>query len=412
MTAVAGVPTLSALLSWPTDHLTEAAAHWDSVSERSYGVAQKVWRDSMSVDWSGEAAEKLHAATHADLQTTSAAVDQLQAAARVARSGASDLYAARSRVQYAVEDARAAGFEVGEDLSVTDRMTGGSAAQRAVRQAAAQAFAADIRQRAAQLVGVDQQVAGKITAAVAGIRDTFPQDSSSGSPPKDNHVHAVDNHWKQDPSPPGPHDPHPVFPGRNGLGKYDNGNTGSADGAAAAEKALQDYEQKNHTTLIRQQIRVTVTDPATGQPIYRYYDALEPVPGHPGEYVGIEVKSGTASLSPNQRIFDPQVSPQNPATGTLNGQPVKVIDTDVLRAPQFVPEAPKGPTPPEPAIRGPAEAAPHPAPAAPKAPAPRLGEGPMIGGGLPFGPQIIPPPHAVRHWPSETNLEEWEDHPH
>lgn len=165
------------------------------------------------MDWHGEAAEKLRSATHADLQTTDAAVDQLQAAARVARNGASDLHAARSRVHYAVEDARTAGFEVGEDLSVTDRMTGGSVAQRAARQAAAQSFAGDLRQRAAQLVSLDQQVAGKITAAVAGIRDTFPQNSAPvASPPAPNgRIQAVNHTWKQDggngqtdPSPPDP----------------------------------------------------------------------------------------------------------------------------------------------------------------------------------------------------------------
>ena len=141
MSAAAGVPGLSALLAWPTEHLTEAAGHWEAVGERSYGVAHQVWSEALSVDWRGEAAEALRTATHADLQTTSAAVDQLQAAASVARSGASDLDAARARVRYAVEDAHTAGFEVGEDLSVIDRMTGGSAAQRAARQAAAQAFA-------------------------------------------------------------------------------------------------------------------------------------------------------------------------------------------------------------------------------------------------------------------------------
>lgn len=200
MAAVAGVPGLSTLLAWPTEHLTEAAAHWEIVGERNYGVAHQVWRDAASVDWRGEAADALRKGTHADLQTTSAAVDQLQAAARVARSAASDLYAARSRLRYAVKDARAAGFEVGEDLSVTDRISGGTAGQRAVRQAAAQALAGDIRQRAAQLVGLDQQVAGKITAAVAGIRDTFPQNRSHVGPPpaRNGHIQAVDRTWKQD----------------------------------------------------------------------------------------------------------------------------------------------------------------------------------------------------------------------
>lgn len=208
MAAAAGIPGLSALLTWPTDHLTEAAAHWETVSERSYRVAHQVWRDATAIDWCGEAADALRTATHADMKTTSAAVDQLQAAARVARGGASDLSAARSRVRYAVEDARVAGFEVGEDLSVTDRTSGGSTAQRAARQAQAQAFAADLRQRAAQLVDLDAHVAGKVTAAVAGIGGTFPRMPALGAPPPDNPVRAVDNRtFKHSPAPSMPVDP-------------------------------------------------------------------------------------------------------------------------------------------------------------------------------------------------------------
>ncbi len=200
MAAVAGAPGLSALLAWPTDHLTEAAAHWETVGERSYGVAHAVWSDALTVDWSGEAAEALRTDTHADLMTTSGVVDQLQSAASVARSGASDLQAARSQMRYAVEDARSAGFEVGEDLSVTDRTSGGSAARQAARQAAAQAFAASIGGRAAQLVSTDALVASTVTAAVAGVGSTFPQ-----TPPTNGQVHAVDNRtFKQGPDKPPP----------------------------------------------------------------------------------------------------------------------------------------------------------------------------------------------------------------
>jgi Colicin D len=142
------------------------------------------------------------------MTTTSAVVDQLQAAAGVARSGASDLDAARARVQYAVEDAHTAGFEMGEDLSVTDRMTGGSAAQRVARQAAAQAFAGNIGQRAAQLVALDAQVAGKVTAAVAGVGATFPRIPAPVAPPIGGGVRAVDNRtFKQGPPSPLPVDP-------------------------------------------------------------------------------------------------------------------------------------------------------------------------------------------------------------
>ena len=213
MAAVAGTPGLSALLAWPTDHLSEAAGHWETVGERSYGVAHGVWSDALTVDWCGDAAEALRTDTHADMVTTSAVVDQLQAAAGVARSGASELEAARSQMRYAVEDARSAGFEVGEDLSVIDRMAGGSAAQRAARQAAAQTFAVDIRERASQLISVDGQVAGKITAAVAGVGDTFPQ--TPAGPPKPR-VRAVDHTWKQDGSN-GQADPPPPTPPVRGL---------------------------------------------------------------------------------------------------------------------------------------------------------------------------------------------------
>jgi hypothetical protein len=200
MAAVSGAPGLSALLAWPTDHLTEAATHWETVSERSYGVAHGVWSDALTVDWDGETADALRTDTHADMMTTSAVVDQLQSAASVARSGASDLDAARSQMRYAVEDARSAGFEVGGDLSVTDRTSGGSAAERAARQAAAQTYAGDIGGRAAQLVSMDAQVAGRITAAVAGVGTTFRQTA-----PRKGQVRAVDNHtFKQAPTPPPP----------------------------------------------------------------------------------------------------------------------------------------------------------------------------------------------------------------
>jgi hypothetical protein len=213
MAAVSGAPGLSTLLGWPTEHLTEAATHWDTVGERSYGVSHGVWRDALTVDWSGEAAEALRTDTHADMMTISAVVDQLQSAASVARSGASDLNAARSQMRYAVEDARSAGFEVGEDLSVTDRMSCGSAAQRVARQAAARTFAGNIGGRAAQLVSVDAQVAGKITAAVAGVGATFPQ-----TPSANGHVRAVDNHtFKQGPDKPPP--PSPKGPNAAGMRK-------------------------------------------------------------------------------------------------------------------------------------------------------------------------------------------------
>jgi hypothetical protein len=63
MAAVASLPGLSQLLAWPTEHLTDAAEHWEAVAERNYGLANQVWRDASSVDWQGDAADALRSAT-------------------------------------------------------------------------------------------------------------------------------------------------------------------------------------------------------------------------------------------------------------------------------------------------------------------------------------------------------------
>jgi hypothetical protein len=129
---------------------------------------------------------------------------QLREAATVARIGASELFAARSRVRHTVDDAHAAGFEVGEDLSVAYYSTGGIGADAAALHALAEELADDIHERARELVGLDQQVAGKISAALAGI-DSVGVDEGSAAAGSDQPaterqgVQLVD--WKQSPDP-------------------------------------------------------------------------------------------------------------------------------------------------------------------------------------------------------------------
>jgi CubicO group peptidase (beta-lactamase class C family) len=71
--------------------------------------------------------------------------------------------------QQAIDSARAAGFEVTEDLSAIGRQLGGSPAQHIVREAEAQAHASAIRMRAGRLVAVDADVARKLAAAIDGL---------------------------------------------------------------------------------------------------------------------------------------------------------------------------------------------------------------------------------------------------
>lgn len=368
MSAVAGVPSLSQLVAWPTEHLTEAADQWEAVGERSYGVANQVWRDVLSVDWRGEAADALRTVTHADMLATSAVTDQLQAAAKLARTGASDLYAARSRVRYAVEDATAAGFHVGEDLSVTDRSSGGSAARRAARQAQAQAFAADIRQRAAQLVALDQQVAAKVTVAVAGIRDTFQQNPTPDAAPRKPAIQAVDNHtFKEDPPPPGP----PANP----FAGWTDEQKAQVAAEIAHGHASEHFPGKTPQDLARW-----------------IYDAMN----DPTTRVGTSIKSGgLALLRDGQVIF---INPQDGDYGTAYAPkphpgdswrtPLEYFERNT-RAPEPLPPPTPGRLPPV----APGEMAP-PTPGSPPAPAARPASPPPAPVEAHSVPKL-PPPRRV-----------------
>nr|VTO96046.1 hypothetical protein BIN_B_01329 [Mycobacterium riyadhense] len=165
--------------------------------------------------WEGAGGDGLRERTAGDLAIVSSKADHLRQATQIARDGAGVIGAAQRRVIYAVEDALDAGFNVEEDLSVIDTRTSRTAAERASRQAQAQAFAGDIRRRATQLVGLEHEVAAKISAATAALRAvSFPEPPTAPAPPIPSprnhkpHIRAVDRHtFKQDPLSPVPGDP-------------------------------------------------------------------------------------------------------------------------------------------------------------------------------------------------------------
>ncbi|MBV8293201.1 MAG: hypothetical protein JOY55_15555, partial [Mycobacterium sp.] len=104
---------------------------------------------------------------------------QLREAASAARYGFAQQNGAKEYALDAVADAEQAGFSPREDLSVSDRLTGGTAATRAARQAQAQALAAQIRHRVAMLVASNEEIAAKITAAAGNIGE-FSFDEPTG----------------------------------------------------------------------------------------------------------------------------------------------------------------------------------------------------------------------------------------
>jgi hypothetical protein len=125
--------------------------------------------------------------------------DRLHDASAIALSGTREIAAAKQGVLAAVRIARDAGFTVAEDFSVFGREAGRPSAL-AARQARAQALAADIRVRVAELVATDQHVAATIAAAAADVGTVGFVDD--GAVPGDERpaIQAVDNR-KQAPQP-------------------------------------------------------------------------------------------------------------------------------------------------------------------------------------------------------------------
>jgi hypothetical protein len=112
--------------------------------------------------------------------------------------------------------------------------------------------------------------------------------------------------------------------GRDALGRF----TGAGGyGADAEAQGLADYELATGQTVISDQVRATLSDGGAG----RYYDGL--VQNADGTYTGIEVKSGSASLSASQRAFDNAVNGGAVARATLNGQPIEITSTELVRVP-------------------------------------------------------------------------------
>jgi hypothetical protein len=166
------VPSLSQIHAWDTEHLQTAATHWTTTAHRWDDAFTKVYREAPypgGTLWEGAAADAAIERVGRDRVGVLGAVDGLHGAAAIARDGASEISAARQLALDVVSQAQAAGFTVGEDLSVTSPQISALPAVQAARQAQAQALAADIRTRAAALATVDQEIAAKITTAAAGV---------------------------------------------------------------------------------------------------------------------------------------------------------------------------------------------------------------------------------------------------
>jgi hypothetical protein len=198
------IPTLSQIEVYTTDHLVDAADHWDGLADRWEDAHWQVRNQAHALDWQGVAGDALRARTASDYIVAADHADLPRGTSRIARQQAGELQRLRNRVLYAVDDAHNAGFTVGEDLSVTDTRTSRTTAELAARQAQAQVFAADIRSRAGALVGADTEVAGNLTAAAAGVGTTPFIEKPAYQPESNGTIQLAGFGAKQDPQLPPP----------------------------------------------------------------------------------------------------------------------------------------------------------------------------------------------------------------
>ncbi|WP_243841495.1 hypothetical protein [Mycobacterium sp. DL592] len=169
--ASAGGPSLTQILGWDTTHLYRAATDWTSTAECWEETFDGVHRGTLApggAAWEGAAADAAHERTFSDLVKVRGLADALSEAAAVARRGADRLDYLKRQTVEAINEAREAGFTVGDDLSVTD-----TSKNNGLRIAAMRQHAGAIAARAAALSAADKDIAariGSVTTQLSEVR--------------------------------------------------------------------------------------------------------------------------------------------------------------------------------------------------------------------------------------------------
>jgi hypothetical protein len=115
--------TLPQVEAIDTAYLRQAAEYWQhtaNVWEEAFTEVHERMSSPGSTPWKGRAAAAAQERSYTDLIQVRRAVYQLHEAAEIARRADEQLQASKELVLDAVTEARADGFDVGADYSVTD----------------------------------------------------------------------------------------------------------------------------------------------------------------------------------------------------------------------------------------------------------------------------------------------------
>lgn len=332
------LPSRSEIEEWPTQHLADAAAQLRTLGNQSVTLFDEHRQGIASpggTTWEGDAKDAALNRVTADTAVVRRQTAVQDEAAGIAENGGHDVRAAKREALEAITTAEDDGFRVGEDLTVTESRRY-DITTIVERNKAAAEHAEDIRWYAERLVQADAFVGQRLetkAAELEGIRFEGEGDGREGA------IYLVDNKIKLNPQDGGEdpdnggYKPHPEYPDHKPNGEWGPGNSG-VEGDAEAQKAFDERQKRTGIPIERQKIWVYVTDPETGKTLRREYDGLEPIPGQPGKYTGLEHKLGNKDTTKHQEKFDGLVNGGTPATGTLNGRPIEVVKALEIRTPR------------------------------------------------------------------------------
>lgn len=180
--APAPLPTKSELEEWATSHLSDAATTWRTAatgSESAFAQHRRNIDAPGGTTWEGAAKDAALDRVTADCGVVGRQGGVLREAAGLAENGSHDIAAAKRDALAAIAAAVDDGFNVAEDLSVTDSRSY-DIDTVADRNRAAAEHAEDIRWAAEQLVATDKLVGDRLVAKAADLEGIRFDDEGDG----------------------------------------------------------------------------------------------------------------------------------------------------------------------------------------------------------------------------------------
>lgn len=160
-----GLPTLSHLRAYNTDHLVNAADHWTEAAGRWDNTYITVKQETNLLDWEGRNREASVQRISADHDTVRSNAESLLTAASIAREAASSLMTARGQVTHLADEATEKGYIVNDDYSVDFPRTA-NVAEYKEKFFEAEKYSADLRFRAGNFMAHEHQTATDLIQAV------------------------------------------------------------------------------------------------------------------------------------------------------------------------------------------------------------------------------------------------------